>query len=503
MSAMRFARPSIVVGAVVVATAMLLAALPAAVLAAPNAAPPSATAKIVFVHHSTGSAWLQDGYGGLASALGANNYFVSDTNYGWGPGAIGDSTDIGHWWTWFRGPVGDHLHDGALRQSQEINSSYARSLANPGGENTIVMFKSCFPNSAVGGSPADAVPAIGSNPLRGTSGPLTVGNAKGVYLDLLEYFKTRPDKLFVLIVSPPLRSADTNASQAANARVPRQLAHRSERLPQAATPQATSSSSTTTPCSTGGHHRIVGGAVEHSAGATNYLAFPTGDSHPSAAGDQVATSEFVPMLNAAYNSWKAGTAVPGMTPVYRFYNKKNGSHFYTASGTERNTVLSTLSATYSLDGVAYSVNTLNAANNAPLYRFFNKKNGSHFYTASLAEKNSVQGNLSATYSYDGPAYNVCITPAGGLADGLPLLQQEERQPLLHRLRSREEHRARHALGDLRARRSGVLRSAVGLGVANLVASAAVSRLSAVPGAATRLEPYSLVRDASRMDAAAR
>jgi lysyl endopeptidase len=118
----------------------------------------------------------------------------------------------------------------------------------------------------------------------------------------------------------------------------------------------------------------------------------------------------VPMLNAAYNSWKAGTVVPGMTRVYRFYNKKNGSHFYTASETERNNVLSTLSATYSLDGVAYSVNTLNAANNAPLYRFFNKKNGSHFYTSSLAEKNSVQANLSATYAYDGPAYNVCMSP---------------------------------------------------------------------------------------------
>ena len=208
---------------------------------------------------------------------------------------------------------------------------------------------------------------------------------------------------------------------------------------------------------TGGHHRIVGGAVEHSAGPTNYLAFPTGDSHPSAAGDQVATSEFVPMLNAAYNSWKAGTAVPGMTPVYRFYNKKNGSHFYTASETERNNVLSTLSATYSLDGVAYSVNTStrptthrstasSTRRTAPtstrhrwprrtacrpicprptpttarpttsalapptgsqtVYRFYNKKNGSHFYTASEAERNTVLATLSAVYALDGPAFYV-------------------------------------------------------------------------------------------------
>ncbi len=411
MSAMRSARSSIVLCVAVLATAVLLAALPTAALAAPNAAPPSATTKIVFVHHSTGSAWLQDGYGNLASVLGANNYFVSDTNYGWGPGAIGDSTDIGHWWTWFRGPSAG-TYTTALYANAGINSSYARSLANPGGENTIVMFKSCFPNSSVGGSPADAVPAIGSNPLKGSSSPLTVGNAKGVYLDLLEYFKTRPDKLFVLIVSPPLRSADTNASQAANARyLANWLTDPSGYLGGYSAGNVFVFDYYTV--LTGGHHRIVGGAVEHSAGATNYLAFPTGDSHPSAAGDQVATSEFVPMLNAAYNSWKAGTAVPGMTPVYRFYNKKNGSHFYTASEAERNNVLSKLSATYSLDGVAYSVNTFNAANNAPLYRFYNKKNGSHFYTSSLAEKNSVQANLSATYAYDGPAYNVCTAPPAG------------------------------------------------------------------------------------------
>ena len=169
MSAMRFARPSIVAGAAALATAMLLAGLPAAVLAAPNAAPPSATAKIVFMHHSTGDAWLQDGYGNLASSLGANQYFVSDTNYGWDPDNIGDHTDIGDWWTWFRGPQRRPTRR-ALYANTGINSGYARSLSNPGGENTVIMFKSCFPNSAVGGSPSDAIPAIGSNPLKGSNG---------------------------------------------------------------------------------------------------------------------------------------------------------------------------------------------------------------------------------------------------------------------------------------------------------------------------------------------
>ena len=75
-----------------------------------------------------------------------------------------------------------------------------------------------------------------------------------------------------------------------------------------------------------------------------------------------------------------------LTPVYRFHNKKNGSHFYTASEAEKNAALT--SATYSLDGVAYHVSS---AFDVPLYRFYNKMNGSHFYTASEAEKNAVLG----------------------------------------------------------------------------------------------------------------
>ncbi len=59
--------------------------------------------------------------------------------------------------------------------------------------------------------------------------------------------------------------------------------------------------------------------------------------------------------------------------------------------------------------MAFTINTLNPDNGTPLYRFYNKKNGSHFYTASESEKANVRlAKLSGTYSYDGPAYNVCI-----------------------------------------------------------------------------------------------
>ena len=67
------------------------------------------------------------------------------------------------------------------------------------------MFKSCFPNSHLGGNPTDR--PHGANPLRGQDyGSLdhTVANAKGIYNDMLAYFATRQDKLFVVITAPPL-----------------------------------------------------------------------------------------------------------------------------------------------------------------------------------------------------------------------------------------------------------------------------------------------------------
>ena len=116
--------------------------------ASAQAPPPPATAmKLVFVHHSCGENWLADDDGGLGLALRDNNYFVSDTNYGWGPDGIGDNTDIGHWWTWFLGPERNR-YTAALYTEYGQNSAYSRRNQEPGGENEIVMFKSCYPQLA-------------------------------------------------------------------------------------------------------------------------------------------------------------------------------------------------------------------------------------------------------------------------------------------------------------------------------------------------------------------
>jgi len=292
--------------------------------AADDPTPPASPVKLIFIHHSCGTNWLQDSNGGLGVALRDNNYFVSDTNYGWGPDDIGSSTDIGDWWSWFRGPS-SATYTAALYAESGQNSSYSRLGSDPGGENEIVMFKSCYPNSALGGSPSDPVPPIESNPLKGGSSPLTVANAKGIYIDLLEYFETRLDKLFVVITAPPLRDGTyaDNARAFNNWLVNDWL----DGYPHnnvfvfdfynVLTSNGGSSSASDLNWETGNHHRWLGGAIQHKTdGGGNTLAYPTGDDHPNYVGNQKATAEFLPLLNVAYNRFvRGGADAPAITSL--------------------------------------------------------------------------------------------------------------------------------------------------------------------------------------------
>ena len=87
-------------------------------------------------------------------------------------------------------------------------------MDQPAGPNTVVLFKSCFPNSGgISGNPNDS-PRLSSpadpNPIWGAtaydSDVVTVSNIKGLYRDLLSYFATRQDKLFILLTPPPVTS---------------------------------------------------------------------------------------------------------------------------------------------------------------------------------------------------------------------------------------------------------------------------------------------------------
>ena len=304
--------------------------------AAGNPNPPTSSVKLIFIHHSTGGMWLADKYGGLGKSLIENNYFVSATNYGWGRDNIGDRTDIINWPEWFTSDTRDTYMNALFNESgQNIGDfgKWSRLRKDPGGENQIIIFKSCFPNSDMWGAPDDP-PADEINKQN------TVGNAKAIYIDLLSYFTTRPDKLFIVITAPPLAVSDyTDGNQTASERSANARAFNNwlindwlvdypysnvavfdyyNVLTSNSSEKRTDLTNTNKEpndagLENGNHHRWWDGAVQHIQTVdNNYSAYPTasaGDSHPTIAGQQKATEEFVLLLNFFYNRWVASMGV--------------------------------------------------------------------------------------------------------------------------------------------------------------------------------------------------
>jgi PKD repeat protein len=294
-----------------------------------NPDPPTYPVKLIFIHHSCGENLLADYDGDLGLALRDNNYFVSDTNYGWGPDGIGNSTDIGHWWLWFRGP-NSTTYLNALYAEGKRHSDYSRLKQNPGGPNEIILFKSCFPNSHLEGNPDDPPPS-GNNPLRGEdcgSNHHSVANAKGIYNDLLSYFATRQDKLFIVITAPPLSGNSTDAHHAASARAfnnwlvdewLQNYAYHNVAVfdfYNVLTSNGGDQNTNDVNMPSGNHHRWWNGAVQHiQTVKRNTSAYPQDpwDSHPTAAGNRKTTLELIPLLNIYYNCWKGTGDCPDAT----------------------------------------------------------------------------------------------------------------------------------------------------------------------------------------------
>jgi len=276
--------------------------------------PPATPVKLIFIHHSIGGNWLADPnpdgpYGGLGTALMNNNYYVSATSYGWGPYSVGDNTDIPNWPTWFTGANSSTILTALYAETgQNIGDfgSWPRLGSDPGGENKIVLIKPCYPNSDIFGNPTDPAEI----PINDS---FTVSNVKAVYNNLLSYFQTRTDKLFIVITAPPQNeneyTADyqTAAERSANTRainnwlvndwLDNYLLHNVAVFDYYNVLTAADN-----------HHRWNNGAIEHiTSSSNNYSAYPVDvwDSHPSTAGQLKATSEFINLLNYFYNRWQA------------------------------------------------------------------------------------------------------------------------------------------------------------------------------------------------------
>ena len=110
---------------------------------------------------------------------------------------------------------------------------------------------------------------------------------------------------------------------------------------------------------------------------------------------------------------------PGTTPLFRFYSKTNKAHFYTMSASERDSLKK--NANWSYDGLAYYVYSSGQSGNPgriPVFRFWSSVYRHHFFTTSVAERDSLKKNKN--WSYEGvafyalkPIYRVPLSAEGG------------------------------------------------------------------------------------------
>lgn len=83
----------------------------------------------------------------------------------------------------------------------------------------------------------------------------------------------------------------------------------------------------------------------------------------------------------------ASGAQAASEPVYRFYNRDTGTHFYTVSLTERDSVIRTLPQ-FAYEGAAFAAPS-GTVGTVPVFRFYNTRTGTHFYTTSQSERDGV------------------------------------------------------------------------------------------------------------------
>jgi hypothetical protein len=151
--------------------------------------------QLLFLHHSVGKAWLEEG--GLREALMAKNIGVHDATYG---DEVGEMTDIVHWVPKFKNDM-----QRVLTFDRSPNTYY-----KDGRQNDIIMFKSCYPNSDIA--------AEGQEPENASDNAKTTWNYRAVFAELQGIMAKYPNKVFIYVTAPPLVPNQTKPENAKRAR---------------------------------------------------------------------------------------------------------------------------------------------------------------------------------------------------------------------------------------------------------------------------------------------
>jgi hypothetical protein len=94
-----------------------------------------------------------------------------------------------------------------------------------------------------------------------------------------------------------------------------------------------------------------------------------------------------------FNAVADPNADPAAVSVFRFFDTRYGTHFYTASASERDTVTSTRPDLV-YEGPGYYEHATQQNGDTAVYRFFDTHYGTHFYTSSPAERATILATRS-------------------------------------------------------------------------------------------------------------
>lgn len=91
----------------------------------------------------------------------------------------------------------------------------------------------------------------------------------------------------------------------------------------------------------------------------------------------------------AMHALASPTTDPAAAPVFRFFDTVHGTHFFTADAAEKNTLLASRPDLVFEPSSTIFEHASQQAGDLPVYRFFDASNGTHFFTASAAERASI------------------------------------------------------------------------------------------------------------------
>ena len=97
---------------------------------------------------------------------------------------------------------------------------------------------------------------------------------------------------------------------------------------------------------------------------------------------------------ASLATWLNAASSTRRTPIYRFYNAATNTHFYTLDIVERDRSIEKYGSTFIYEGIAFYAYGAYATNSNAVYRFYNRRTNSHFFTISAVERAQVMARYS-------------------------------------------------------------------------------------------------------------